>query len=102
MNNKEFLREFEITLNTMKRIVKAKNADYSNGDAFKNFKMCEKLGLCSVGQGILVRLSDKLSRVANLIDGSQPAVLDEKIEDTLLDLSNYSIILLLYLRHKDE
>jgi len=101
MNNKEFLREFEITLNTMKRIVKAKNQDYANGDAFANFKLCEELGLCSVAEGITVRLADKLKRICNLLN-QEAAVLDETVEDTLLDMSNYAIILLLYLRHRDE
>jgi hypothetical protein len=99
MNNKEFLREFEITLNTMKRIVKAKNQDYANGDAFKNFKSCENLGLCSAEKGILIRMSDKMARISNLLD-REAEVHDEKIEDTLLDLANYSIILLLLIESK--
>lgn len=73
-----------------------KNADYATSeDPFANFRASEALGV-SVAKGILVRMSDKLARVANLLD--RPAqVTDEKIEDTLADLSNYANILRIYL-----
>jgi hypothetical protein len=48
-------------------------------------------------------MSDKMSRVANLIRkarvGQSAAVADESVTDTLLDLSNYAIILAMYLKH---
>ena len=52
--------------------------------------------LCSVEEGILVRMTDKINRIATLIYQDN-AVKDEKIQDTLLDLAVYSIILKTYL-----
>lgn len=78
----------------------AKNKDYaSDGDAFANFRQVENLGLCTVEQGIMVRMSDKFSRIANLL--TRPAaVADEKIEDTIHDLITYAALLKAYLHEK--
>lgn len=80
-------------------IIKAKNHDYANAmDPFKNFRACELFGL-SVEQGILLRMSDKMARIGNLLNAEQK-VKDESIEDTILDLKNYANILLVYRQNK--
>lgn len=99
----DFLRELEMLHMKCVAISRAKNADYATaGDPFLNFKAATGLGIAPE-DGILVRMSDKMSRVANLIrkarTGQSAAVADESIFDTLLDLSNYAIILALYLDH---
>ncbi len=103
MNNKKFLEKFSETLEVMNKIVIAKNHDYAGDKAFSNFELVEALGITSVGKGILVRMCDKISRISNLIDGELVGLVpevDEKIEDTLIDLANYSIILAIYLKSK--
>lgn len=62
-----------------------KNADY--GNSFQDFELI----------GILVRLNDKINRIVSL-DNTSPYIHDEKIEDTMNDLYNYSIIGLMYNR----
>ena len=62
---------------------KAKNADY--GDSFAQLRQ-------EFPNAILVRLTDKLSRLKTLMNGGQQQVLDESIDDTLLDLANYAIM----------
>lgn len=62
---------------------KAKNTDY--GDSFK--KVRDKYP-----KSILIRLNDKLNRLETLINGQARQVKDESIEDTLLDLANYSLM----------
>lgn len=58
--------------------------------------------ICSVEQGFLVRMSDKYARICNLIGNQKEnAVLDEKVEDTLIDLANYSMLLAVYLKSKN-
>jgi hypothetical protein len=99
----DFLRELEALHMKCVAISKAKNADYATaGDPFLNFKAATGLGI-DPADGILVRMSDKMSRVANLIRkarvGQSAAVVDESVTDTLLDLSNYAIILAMYLKH---
>jgi hypothetical protein len=77
-------------------IAKAKNADYAgDDDPFANFRRSELVGV-SVERGILVRMTDKLARVSNLLD-KPAAVADESIGDTLDDFTNYAAILRAYL-----
>jgi hypothetical protein len=78
--------------------------DARQGDkfaVFANFMQAERLNICSVEAGIMVRLSDKMSRLANLIrPGHERAVHDERIHDTILDGINYLCILAAYLDTK--
>jgi hypothetical protein len=86
----------------MNEIMQAKNADYSwAGEAFTNFNQIELItkGAVSREMGTVVRMTDKLSRVVRLLENTNQ-VLDEKIEDTLLDLANYSLLLILMLEEK--
>ena len=93
---------FKETLDKMNEIHLIKNNDYAmaqGGDPYKNFRLCEQLGICSVEKGILVRLCDKMSRICNLIE-SEGKVKDEKITDTLIDLANYAVILKCWIDEK--
>lgn len=111
MNNQEYLTEFRNTVSRMVEITTAKNHDYcasSKGtgderyyDAFANFGLVEKLGIASKEKAVLVRMSDKMSRICSLLD-REGMVADEKIEDTLIDLANYAIILKIMLTAKKQ
>lgn len=71
---------------------KRKNTDYAGiGDPFHNIKMCESYGVPAV-KGIMVRMSDKMSRIGNLLD-REAKVTDETILDALSDLANYAMIM---------
>ncbi len=90
----EMGKELDITIR--------KNADYS-GDtfAFANFDAVEKLWICSAEIGLLVRMTDKMCRISNLIANQREGkVKDESINDTLSDLSNYARILNIYILTK--
>lgn len=90
MNNIEL---HEKILNDMHTLYIAKNHDYGNSvhDTY------EKYGLTS----FLVRLEDKLNR-ARTLSNNQAQVIDEKIEDTLLDMANYAILAVMELKgYKD-
>ena len=110
MNN--YLSYHKELCDRARSLSKSKNADYSDPDAhlddpmrvFRNFMLVEKLGVCSVEQGFLVRLCDKFSRLCNLLrKGHKRQVLDESKEDTILDIINYVILLASYLKAvKDE
>lgn len=82
----------EIT-NEMYEIFLAKNTDYGSSvsDTYKDF------GLVS----FLVRMQDKMNRLKTL-SKKEALVKDEKIEDTLLDLANYSILALIELRMESK
>ena len=67
-----------------------KNHDY--GDAFG--KSIEEHGLIA---GV-VRMEDKFNRLKNIIKTNEVLVGDEKLEDTLLDLANYTIMMVIELQ----
>lgn len=70
----------------------AKGYDYSGeNDCFSNLR---DFGW----KGIVVRMGDKYHRTKNFIKNNQLKVESEKIEDTLLDLINYSFFALIMLR----
>ena len=73
-----------------------KNADYANNsDPFANFNTAALSGV-SVPRGMLVRMSDKMVRISNLLDRS-PKISNESIEDSCTDLSNYALILRIWI-----
>lgn len=92
----------------MFEICQAKNSDYAGSgevaDPFANFRRVEFLGVATTEQGFLTRMTDKMSRLASLLHPSSTGakVKDESIADTLIDLSNYSLLLAAYLREKKE
>lgn len=101
MNKEEYFRHQERTHEKCLEISRAKCADYTNEDPFSNFRSVQGLGLCSIEVGILVRMTDKFSRISNLLGNKKEAqVKNESVQDTLYDLINYSAILLAYLDSK--
>lgn len=86
----------------MCEITKAKNHDYGgfSKDPFGNFKVVEHNGIASPEVGFLVRMTDKMSRLASFVSQGTLKVEDEKIADTLMDLANYSILMAGYLKQK--
>lgn len=75
--------------NSLTKIYQAKNQDYGN-----SFEMSlYKFGLVAS----IIRLSDKMNRIESLSQ-TKARVKDESIEDTLLDLANYAIMTVIWLR----
>ena len=70
-----------------------KNKDYTgkSKDALANFMKVEEFGI-PAAQGVITRMADKFSRLATLVT-RPPAVEDESIHDTILDIINYAVLL---------
>ena len=100
-NTKEVIEYINFLYKNNMEILINKNADYSGDDNefFNNFLNVERLGITSVEKGLLVRITDKFTRINNLID-KEAKVKDEKIEDTIADFINYLAILGAYLKFK--
>jgi hypothetical protein len=98
----EYLAEFKAITEQMYAITEAKNSDYTGdtSDPFKNFKAVEMLGVTTVEVGFFTRMTDKMMRLGGFIKNGTLKVADEKIEDTLMDLAVYSILMICYLRSK--
>ncbi len=102
MTKKEYLEFHQECCQKMLFITKSKNSDYTGvgDDPFANFTRVESLGVCTTTQGFLTRMTDKFCRIISFEQKGFFEVKDESIEDTLLDLANYSILLAAYLKSK--
>ena len=74
---------------SLTEIYQAKNQDY--GNSFE--KTLDRFGLVAS----IIRLSDKMNRIESLSQ-KKAKVESESIEDTLLDLANYAIMTVIWLR----
>ena len=84
---------FKQITNEMFELWKRKNTDYGSSvtDTYKDF------GIVS----FLVRMQDKMNRLKT-ITKKDALVKDEKLEDTLIDLANYTILALIELKMEEK
>lgn len=80
---------FKQITDEMVKLYERKNSDY--GSSIHDTYM--KYGAVAY----LVRMEDKINRVRSLTQNNNQKVEDEKIHDSLVDLANYSILMLLEL-----
>jgi hypothetical protein len=102
MLQRDYLNRFEDLSREHFALTERKNKDYAGEDnPFRNFELIEVLtnGRISTADGILVRMSDKIQRVANLL-AKDPDVVGESILDSLDDLSIYAKILRIHLEEQ--
>jgi hypothetical protein len=83
-----------------------KGGDYSGSgrDTLTNLRQAADIGVAP-SIGVLVRMSDKWERIKSLVRDKridQPFVVDESIFDTLLDLSNYSLLDIIMLEEEAD
>lgn len=104
MTKEEYFKFHQECTAKMTAITKAKNADYTGtGDnPFANFTRVEALGICSTEQGFLTRMMDKMCRLNSFAQKGVLEVKDESVEDTLLDLANYALLMAGYIRSKRD
>jgi len=102
MKKDKYLEKITNVYSDCLAIVKDKSSDYATEeDPFLNFKGVEAFNISTLEKGILTRISDKFIRVCNLID-KEETVMDEKIEDTIVDMINYLAILKVYMDDKKD
>lgn len=87
--------EIEVTeskLDRMLEIYESKDRDYSgNKKPMENLRASEEFGI-EAWRGVLLRMGDKYRRIKSYEETGTYHVADESVEDTLIDLSNYSIL----------
>jgi soluble cytochrome b562 len=77
-----------------KALMEKKNKDYAKeSDPLRNFR---RHGL----KGFVVRMDDKMARLDNFVENGTLAVSDESVEDSLIDLLNYSVLMLAMLQEQ--
>ena len=76
-----------------KEILTPKVRNYSGGgDAYTNFRRVEDLHICSMENGILARISDKIGRLITHCN-HDGLVGEESFEDSIIDTINYLVFL---------
>jgi len=90
--------------NRARELMSKKNHDYTNaqsakGGPFANFEHVASFGVATVEQGMFARFTDKVARLGTLLT-RDIRVIDEKLEDTILDIINYSILIAAYKAEK--
>ena len=80
---------FKQITDEMVKLYEKKSSDYGNSthDTYMKYGAV----------AYLVRMEDKINRVRSLTQSNNQKVEDEKIHDSLVDLANYSILMLLEL-----
>jgi uncharacterized protein YnzC (UPF0291/DUF896 family) len=104
MNKQEFFNYHKQFCEDIRDISQKKNADYtgSNPCPFANFTAVERNGIATTEQGFLTRMMDKIQRINSYAQQGKLEVVDEKVEDTLMDLANYCILFSAYIKSKQE
>lgn len=102
MNRARLLTMHKELCDEARALSERKNHDYSGGKddthPFLNFTRCEAMGICRTESGIMVRLTDKMSRLSTFITTGEFKVKDEALKDTVLDIINYVVILYTYIQ----
>lgn len=104
MTKEEYLKFHKNCCENMVEITKRKNADYTGigSDPFKNFKAVGFYDPSWILVGFFTRMTDKFGRIASFIQKGVLLVKDESVEDSLLDLANYCILLCGYIKSMRE
>ena len=93
MNTQELIALHDKLTGMAKDILTTKVRNYSgSGDAYTNFKRVADLDICSVPNGILARISDKLGRLITHCN-HDGLVGEESFEDSVIDMINYLVFL---------
>lgn len=98
----EYYAFVENTFADMLTLIKRKNADYTAGadDAFANFRRSEPK--IAALDGAWNRWGDKVQRVDAFFFNGKLEVANEGLEDALLDIIGYSVVMLGLLKETDK
>lgn len=82
---------FDKVVAKMESILLAKGNDYANEDVLSNFKLAGSICQITPQQHCLALIATKVARLGTLFTGKTPK--NEAIEDSIIDLINYSFLL---------
>lgn len=91
MNKQQQVDAFNALVEKATEILLKKGDDYANTDRLSNFKDAGKITGISTQQHCLALIATKVARLGNLYKGVTPN--NESIQDSILDLFNYSALL---------
>ena len=99
MTQEEQITHFKVITTQMKEILFKKGNDYANIDRLSNFKLAG--GICGLKaeQNCLSLIATKVARLGVLLNLDKSPN-NESIQDSVLDLANYSVLLSMILNDK--
>lgn len=101
MNLETQSKVFDETVQRMRDIMFKKGNDYANEDRLSNFKLAGAICGLSAEQNCLSLIAVKVARLGTLISESKTPN-NESIEDSILDLCNYGLLLKMLLAEKNQ
>lgn len=99
MTNEEQEKHFEEITNKMKQILLNKGNDYANNDRLSNFKFAGTICGLSAEINCLSLIATKVARLGVLFN-SDKSPDNESINDSVIDLANYAVLLSMLLFDK--
>jgi len=99
MNQKKQEYIFDEITEKMRAIMLSKGNDYANEDRLSNFKLAGSICGLTPEQNCLSLIATKVARLGVLLKSNKEAN-NESIEDSLVDMANYTLLLIMLL--KDE
>jgi hypothetical protein len=94
MTKKEQIAHFGYITGEMEKVLFSKGDDYANTDRLSNFKLAGAITGGNARTNCLNMIATKVARLGVLINSSNNPN-NESIEDSVLDLANYSVLLLM-------
>ena len=82
---------FDNMVAEMRKIMLGKGDDYANEDRLSNFKLAGNICGITPELNCLNLIATKVARLGVLLQGKEPR--NESVQDSILDLSNYSVLL---------
>ena len=101
MTKQEQEAHFEEMTQKMKQILLSKGDDYANTDRLSNFKLAGGISGLNAELNCLSLISTKVARLGVLLS-SDKTPKNESVQDSVLDLANYAILLSMILEDKNK
>jgi len=101
MNLETQQKHFATITEQMKSIMFAKGNDYANSDRLSNFKLAGNISGLTPELNCLSLIATKVARLGVLLNNDKTPN-NESIQDSLLDLANYTVLLTMLLKDKES
>lgn len=82
---------FDNMVAEMRKVMLGKGDDYANEDRLSNFRLAGNICGVTPELNCLNLIATKVARLGVLLQGKEPK--NESVQDSILDLSNYSVLL---------
>lgn len=100
MTLEEQEKTFDEFVSKMKQTMLKKGNDYSDQDRLSNFKLAGAITGIGAELNCLNLIATKVARLGQLLNGKTPN--NESVEDSLLDLANYTLLLHMILEERSS